>query len=123
VLRIPLTLKAPSRGVADGANAAANTDLHVESAAGFRRELVDEFIVVALAHGGIKIDDVEPFVTGEAVKQAHDIVDGEFAATAVNQLHGLATLQVNTGNQHASLTSTPFELRNCFSSAMDWTLS
>jgi hypothetical protein len=41
----------------------------------------------------------------------------------VDQLDGATSLEINTGNQHPSLTLTPLECRNVFSSAMDWTPS
>jgi len=107
----------------DRTNASADADLHAEFAASFDGELMNEAIVVALAHGRVEVDDVEPLINGEALQQAHDIGNRKFAAAAVDQLDGATSLEINAGNQHPSLTLTPLECRNLFNSAMDWTLS
>jgi hypothetical protein len=39
----------------------------------------------------------------------------------VNQLDGLAALQIDARNQHGSRTSTPLDCRNDFSARMDCT--
>ena len=54
---------------------------------------------------------MKPGVMAEAVEQAQNIGHGEFALAAVHELHGLAILQVNAGNQHGRRTSTPFSFR------------
>ena len=50
------------------ADATSDPDLHTEPAVRFDRELADQAIIVAFAHGGIEIDDVQPFIAGEALE-------------------------------------------------------
>src|SRR5262249_21138461 len=107
----------------DGANATTNAEFQSVDAAGFATELANEIVVIPLTHRGVQIDDVQPFVSLEFVEQAENILDGEFAASAVNELHGLTALQINAGNQHGRRTSMPRAARNCFSSRIGWMLS
>ena len=106
-----------------GADTSTDSHFHAESPVSFGRQLADETVVVSLAHGSVEIDHMEPFITREAVEKAHDVGNGEFAAAAVDELDGLTILQVDTGNQHASLTLTPFESRKRLRSAIGWMLS
>ena len=108
------------RGTAEGADATPDTDLHFVVTFCSEAKFVDEFAIVAFAHGCIQIDYVEPGMMPETFQEAEDIGDGEFAAAAVNELHGLAALQVNTGNQHGRRTLTPALRRNSLSARMDW---
>lgn len=46
----------------------------------------------------------------EAIEQADDIVNGERELAATNQLHGLAVLQIDAGNNHGVLSPPSGEL-------------
>ena len=41
----------------------------------------------------------------EFFEEAEDVGDGQFAAAAVDELNGLAALQIDAGNQHGRRTS------------------
>src|SRR5262249_31103436 len=88
-----------------GANAAADADFHSVLAFGAATEFGDERVVFSFAHRRVEIDDVKPFVVAKAVEEAEDIGDGEFATAAVDELDGLAALQIDAGNQHERRTS------------------
>jgi len=49
---------------------------------------------------------MEPGMMTKTLEKAEHVGDGKFAAAAVDELHGLAVLQINTGNQHGRRTST-----------------
>jgi len=108
------------RGTPDGANATADADFHFVVTFCSEAKFADECAIVALAHGCIQIDYVEPRMMPETFEEAEDVGDGEFPSAAVNELHGLAALQVDTGNQHGRRTSTPALRRNSLSARMDW---
>ena len=92
-------------------------------AAGFDAELSHEAIVLALTHGGIEIDHMQPAVVSEPIEQAQNIGNGKFPFAPVYELNRLATLQINAGNQHGSLTVMPLDWRNSFNARMDCTWS
>jgi len=73
-------------GAAHGANSAAYAQLQFGFMAGFAAELLHQAIVVAFAHGGIEINDVQPSVMAETIKQTEDIGDGEFALATMREV-------------------------------------
>ena len=89
-------------GARDGADTSAYADIHFVFAAGAFAERCDESVVVVFVHGGIEIDDMQPFVAAEFVELRGDVGNGEFAAAAADELDGLAGLEINAGDQHGT---------------------
>jgi hypothetical protein len=110
-------------GAGDGANAAADAHFEVIFFAGLEAELLGEGVVVAGADSGVEVDDVEPLVGLEFFEEAEDVGDGEFALAAVDELDGLAGLEVDARDQHGRRTSICWVERNFLSWRMDWVLS
>ena len=110
-------------GARDGADASTYADIHSVFAAGAFAQRCDEGVVVVFVHGGVQIDDVQPFVVAEFVELRVYVGNGEFAAAAVDELDGLAGLEIDAGDQHGRRTSIFWEARNCLRARMDWMLS
>src|SRR6267142_949973 len=100
------------RRAGNGANASPDSHFHPITLGRFFAYFSRQVAVVALSHGGVQIDHVKPLVFLEFEQQRHYVRDREFAPSAVHELHGLALLQVNTRNQHGSLTGIPRAARN-----------
>lgn len=94
-------------GARDGANAAADADFEFVAFARLKTESFREAVVVAGADGGVEVNDVEPAMRLEFLEQAEDVSDGECAFAAVDQLDGLAGLEVDARDQHGSVTRVP----------------
>ena len=104
----------------DGSNPAANANFHsVVACELLAHSSRTRSLFVAGAHRGIQVDDVQPGIGFEFFQQAKDIGDSQFAFAAVDQLDGLAALQIDAGNQHGRRTSTLRVARNSLSSRMD----
>src|SRR5712671_6073377 len=100
------------RSAGNGANASADAHFHPITLGRLFAYLSRQVAVFAFSHGGVQIDHVKPLIFLEFEQQRHYIRDREFAPSAVHELHGLALLQVNTRNQHGSLTGIPRVARN-----------
>ena len=74
---------------------------------------------MALIHGGIEIDDMQPPVMAKLVKLPEHIGDNEFAAPSVDQLNDLTGLQIDTGDQQGMRTSMRWDDKNCLRARMD----
>src|ERR1700686_2945604 len=84
-----------SRGVRYRANSAAYADLRSVSVASLDAQLVDQFIVSGLAHGGGGVDDVQQGIFFEFVEQAENIRNCQFPPPAVHQLDRLSVLKID----------------------------
>ncbi len=100
-------------------------------------EELDPARVGAFAHGGVEINHMQDGIVAEAVEQAEDVVHGERALAAANELHGAAILQIDARNDHRVIdpeedprggfaswrmgrrTGTPRSARNFFSAGME----
>jgi hypothetical protein len=82
-------------GAARGADASTDTYFYV--LVGFRSaaQLSHQAIVLALAHCGVKINDMQPWIVRESFQKPVHIFHRKFTSTPMNQLDGLATLQVD----------------------------
>jgi len=87
-------------GTGNGANPAAYADVHFMLAARAFTKRCDQSVVLAFVHGGVEIDDMEPFVAAEFFKLCENVKDGKFATAAVDELDRMSGLQINAGNQH-----------------------
>lgn len=82
----------------DRANATPDANFHFVFAARAFAERFDDSVVVALVHGGVEIDDVQPGVTAEFFELACNIGDSELTAPSMDQLDSLAGLKVDAGD-------------------------
>ena len=85
----------------DGVNAAARL---ARQALG---DLLHERGVIALAHGGVEIDELHQRIAREFFDPVFEIVEGQAQLFALHQLHDAAAEQIDGRNQHGSLTGTP----------------
>jgi hypothetical protein len=76
----------------DGSNAAANAHFHSKVFARSGAQFANKFIVLTFTDGGIEIDDVQPGIFLEFLKQTEDIGDSQFAFASVHQLDRLTAL-------------------------------
>ncbi len=77
-------------GTGDAADASAHADIHFVLAAGTFAKGCDQCVVVIFVHGGVEIDNVQPFVASEFVKLSVYVGNSEFAAAAVHELDRLS---------------------------------
>lgn len=83
-------------GASDSTNASSDTHFHFRAVA----YLLNRARIASLAHGSVEVDDVQNWIVAEAIEKTQHIVDGEGASASTHQLHSLAILKVNTGNDH-----------------------
>ena len=76
----------------------AYADSHFKILAGLRAKVLNQCRVWRLSGGCVQVNDVKPRMLFESFEQAKDVGDGEFASSAVDQLHGLAVLQIDAGD-------------------------
>ncbi len=87
---------ASSRARASSADFEASADLAGEA----RAEHIDEVAVVALAHGGVEVDELDEGVPGEAGDPGLEVVEGELELFALDELDDLAAEEVDGGDEH-----------------------
>src|SRR5262249_15967391 len=82
----------------NSANASADSNVYFESGAGALAECFNQLIVISRIHSGVEINDVQPGIALELLKLRKDVGNSQLAAAAVDELHGLALLQVDARN-------------------------
>jgi len=89
----------------------------VDAASGLAGEtlgdLRDERGVIALAHGGIEIDQLDQRESRELFNPVFEVVESEAQFFALHKLDDAAAQQINGRNQHGSLTETPARANSC----------
>ena len=85
-------------GPRNGSNPPANAHQHAEILTCSRAQLAYQLTVLAFSHGRVQVNHVQPRIPLEFPQKAEDSGDGKLALPPANQLHGLPTLQVDTGN-------------------------
>ena len=63
--------------------------------------------VVALAHGGIEIDELNERIAGELLNPVFEIVERKTQFFSLLELDDAAAHEIDRRNQHGSLTGTP----------------
>jgi len=82
----------------NGANSSTDTHSHPKVFGGLATQFARQFFVIAVPHGSIQIDDVQPLVLFEFHQQRHHVRDRELPLSPVDELHRLPSLQVNARN-------------------------
>ena len=91
---------APGAGVEEAAAVFCRAEAAANLAGELRGDALDQRTVVALALGGVKIDELDEGIAGEAADPVVEVVKGKPGSFAVHKLHDPAAHEVDCGNQH-----------------------
>ena len=84
------------QGLAVGCGLEASADLAGQALA----DHLDEGAVVALAHGGVEVDELDERVGREAVDPVLEVVEGELEGFALDELDDTAAHEVDGRDEH-----------------------